>query len=136
MSTEKHEVDCGFWYKTENGIQYEGDVTFNGLCYKNLEAWRTGIGVIYIGEFSLLEENKELYWTRENWMSYVKNRIGFDYKDYDFVNEMTSDDKFIEWIAEDCLNNSDWQDLSTTFDEFDYNGDWVLNCWEDWKNKQ
>lgn len=137
MNTDRHQVDCGYWYETENGIRYEGDLTFNGACYKNLEAWRSGTGVIYISEYNLCEQNDDslCLWTRETWLAYVRNRIRNDYSDCSFVDEMVADDKFIEWLAEDCLNNSDWQDLSTTFYEFDYNGDWVLDCWEEWRHK-
>ena len=49
---------------------------------------------------------------------------------------MIADDKFIEMLAYDILCNADWQDLSTLLDDYEYNGDWIIDNWEDWKSRQ
>ena len=54
----------------------------------------------------------------------------------DFFAEMIADDNFIEMLAYDILYNADWQDLSTLLDDYDNNGDWIIDNWEDWKSRQ
>lgn len=127
------ETTCGR-YAIVNGVYfYEGDSTDNGFCYKNLDAWKNNAGVIYIGEYSLEACETDLYWTKEEWVQWVKDYIQRNYSDVD--SEIVTCDAFIEDIAYDCLYNADWSDLTTMLFEFDYNDDWVLDNWEEWKKK-
>ena len=123
--------------------KYIGGETDNGVCYKDLSAWESGRGLIYISEYNLQDINDktddidilELSWDKESWVSWVKSEIAYKYSDLECINEMVNCKEFIESLAYDCLCNADWQDLSTLLEEYDYNDDWVLDNWNEWKNK-
>ena len=124
------EKTCGYKLETENGITYCGSATFNGECYKDLSAWESGEGVIYISEYQLIDleegivEEHEL-WTKQTWFDWVKNE----------VNECLStevSDEFIEYLAFDILMNADWQDLTTLFIEYDYNSNYIEDNYLEW----
>lgn len=136
------EVECGRYYIDENGVyHYEGDATANGWCYKDYSAWKNNKGVIYIGEYELeyhfsAEEDEETnFWTKESWVNCVRAIIEQEYSNEPDINEMLSNDDFITGLAYDCFDSCDWQDLSTMFAEYDYNGDWVLDNWQDYKER-
>lgn len=135
----KHYVDCGCWYIDENGkTHYEGEDTNNGICYKDYRAWKENKGVIYISEYTLIDFSRgdipeSDLWTRESWMQYVKEELKRCYSDETCFQEMISDDEFISLIAYDAFDMADWQDLSTAFDSFDCNGDWILTNWDLYK---
>lgn len=130
------EVECGRYYIDEKGIyHYEGDATDNGLCFKDYSAWRNNKGVIYIGEYELEdsfaeEPENHNFWTRESWINWVRETIKERYEDAPEVNAMLAEDNFISGLAYDCFEWCDWQDLTTMFNEFDYNEDWVLDNWD------
>ena len=118
--------------------QYAGEQTENGICYKNLSAWEQNNGVIYISEYELEDYNNgdvkhEDLWTKESWTKWVRDFIYDNYKNETDVDKMLADNKFIEQIAFDVLQNADWQDLSTLLNEYDYNGEWLYDNWEEWK---
>lgn len=133
-----YKVKSGYHFLTPDGsIRYEGDYTGNGFCYKNLDAWRSGKGVIYVGEYALEEQDKDVLWTRAEWVEWVKDYIrhiaptftdnGID------VEEVINDKTFIDGIAYIVLFNADWADLSTVLEEFEQGEEWVLNQWCEYK---
>lgn len=133
-------ADYGHSIKYKTHTIFKGDNTANGVCYKNINAWDTNSGVIYIGEYGLIdyEVGYDKYadlWTKISWVDWVRNYIKDNYQDIEDINEILSCDKFIESLAYDCLINADWQDLSTILQDFDYNCDWILDNWEEYKNK-
>lgn len=96
-------------------IVYHGGQTDNGVCYKDLEAWKSGKGVVYISEYGL-EEKPQDAWTRETLLLFLRGELherGVHAKDTDLVD-----------IAEDLLGNAEWQDLSTLWNEWIYNADY------------
>lgn len=132
------ETECGKYCFDNNNFIVEGDSTDNGWCFKDYSAWKNNKGVIYIGEYQLLdyEQGKcgvEDLWTKENWIQWVKDEIRISYAMFAEVEEILACEEFISGLAFDCFDNADWQDLSTMFCEFDYNGDWLLVNWEYWK---
>ena len=135
------EVDCGYWTKDKFGIvTYHGEQTDNGMVYKNLKAWELCNGVIYIGEYQLNDLNNgevdpNHLWTRDTWFNWVKDYIKSMYNENEEFENIIKCDEFIESLALDCLENADWQDLSTLLNDYEYNEDWVMTNWEDWKNK-
>lgn len=135
-----HSETIGYWSKDKFGkITYQGDFSDNGFHYKNLKAWELCNGVIYIGEYQLQDvqdgtESIENLWTRDSWIQWVKDTIKEKYSNEKDINEIIKSDDFIEKLAYDCLINADWQDLSTLFDDYDNNDDWVLSTWEEYKN--
>ena len=122
------------------GTKYVGGQTENGVCYKDLDAWERGgyDDVIYISEGNLEEPIHNNYgrWTKPSLLAHIRTHIEDCYKEESFFEEMIADDNFIEMLAYDILCNADWQDLSTLLDDYDNNGDWIIDNWEDWKSRQ
>ena len=120
--------------------KYVGGHTDNGVCYKDLDAWERGgyDDVIYISEGNLEEPIHNNYgrWTKPSLLAHIRTHIEDYYKEDSFFDEMIADDKFIEMLAYDILCNADWQDLSTLLDDYEYNNDWIIDNWEDWKSRQ
>lgn len=138
---EVYEANNGTMLKDiEGNVYYHGDYGENGAYYKDLNAWDTNKGVIYISEGDLddianeISDNTNL-WTKESWIKWVTDFIYDNYGKEEGCTEMLADTKFIETLAYDCLDNADWQDLSTLLNEYDYNNNWVWANWEDWRNK-
>lgn len=138
---EVYEADNGTMLKDIEGkVYYHGEYGENGKYYKDLNAWNTNKGVIYISEGDLDDIANEIdddtnLWTKESWVAWVKEHITINYQDEDCYQEMIECTEFIESLAYDCLCNADWQDLSTLLNDYDYNDDWVMTNWEEWKNK-
>lgn len=132
------ETECG-GYSVENGVyKFKGDSTENGWCFKDYSAWKNNTGVIYIGEYQLSDYNEgecsyDDLWTRESWINFVRDTIRSNYSDIPDIEELLACDDFISGLAYDCFEWCDWQDLSTMLYEFDYNDDWVLDNWEEYK---
>ena len=127
----KIEVTIGYNEVAPNGVEtYFGDETEQGQCYKNLQAFENGLGVIYIGEYELEEGNCEstnpTLWTRSSWIEYVKEKceeeLGKE-KIHEISDEGDYFD-FIETCALSILQDCDWQDLSTLLEEHLQYGDW------------
>lgn len=127
----KIEVTIGYKEVAPNGVEtYFGDETEQGQCYKNLQAFENGLGVIYIGEYELEEGNCEstnpTLWTRSSWIEYVKEKceeeLGKE-KIHEISDEGDYFD-FIETCALSILQDCDWQDLSTLLEEHLQYGDW------------
>lgn len=127
----KIEVTIGYKEVAPNGVEtYFGDETEQGQCYKNLQAFENGLGVIYIGEYELEEGNCEstnpTLWTRSSWIEYVKQKCEDDLgkeKIHEISDEGDYFD-FIETCALSILQDCDWQDLSTLLEEHLQYGDW------------
>ena len=139
---EVYEADNGTMLKDiEGNVFYHGDTSDNGEYYKDLSAWKTGKGVIYISEGDLKDladnDNPDVstLWTRDSWVAWVREHIVINYQDEECYQEMIVCTEFIEHLAYDCLYNADWQDLSTLLNDYDYNDDWVMENWADWKSK-
>ena len=146
-----NEIEVTIGYRVNNIIdwtdtfpkvytKYVGGQTENGVCYKDLDAWERGgyDDVIYISEGNLEEpiHNNYGHWTKPSLLAHIRTHIEDYYKEESFFAEMIADDKFIEMLAYDILYNADWQDLSTLLDDYEYNNDWIIDNWEDWKSRQ
>lgn len=109
-------VDVTIGYKeiiTEKEIKYFGGETNNGMCYKDLDAWKNKKGVIYIPEYGLTDNGKvdiDDCWYSKEWMNFVKEII---------ENHDIYDENFSKYMAEIILQECDWQDLSTKLQELD-----------------
>lgn len=100
---------------TSGKVEYHGGQTDNGVCYKDLNAWKTGKGIVYIGEYGLDTKPQDA-WSRDTILSFLRRELhehGVQAKDTD-----------LEDIAEDLLDNAEWQDLSTLWNEWIYNADY------------
>lgn len=102
-----------------NCYQYKGGETANGRCYKDMEAWKSGVGFIYMSESEIneveefgLENYSEELWTRDSWIKWVVDALSYEEYGWDFCKH----------IAELILIESDWQCLSTLLDEYELSG--------------
>jgi len=116
---KKIEVTCGYREERENGhVTYYGGSTFNGTCYKDMDAFEKGEGVIYISEYNLLDyiagEGCDM-WTRETLLDEVRETL-----EDERLFEMRDNEKFVEFLARVVLETCDWQDLSTYLYELTY----------------
>lgn len=143
---ECNRVTNGWFGKDKNeNVNYFGEYINDSYFFKNLNAWEHNIGVIHISENELHDLHKEYeengkidtsnLWTRRSWIQWLKDTIKERYEDEDEIEEIVNCNAFIETLAYDILQNVEWQDLSTLFNDYDYNDDWVLDNWEEWKNK-
>lgn len=128
---EKIEKDCGCVVIHKGKIvDYEGNATDNGVVFKDYEAFKTGKGICYIGEFGLQELHQKLAdlefrhdsltdkeyederekilaecgETRQSIIDQVREAFGDDYL-------MT--DEQVEYFAEDVFELADWACVAT-----------------------
>lgn len=103
-------------------LGYELDQSDNGMCYKDISAWDKGEGIIYIPESEginyggfIPEDEVDCIcaWTKDTWLEYVKEVV--EHHNYEEIATLSAEDKelLIEWVAENCLYECDWQELST-----------------------
>ena len=120
-------INTTIGYRTINKgiIKYYGGETNNGICYKDLNAWECGEGIIYIGEYELEDINDEPininnHWTKDSWIDFVRSVI--EHHNYDDIDNLSNKDKDLlaEYIAECCLYECDWQCLSTYLEDWDW----------------
>lgn len=116
MSSKEYKETVGYRTTDISGkVVYHGGQTDDGICYKDLEAWETGDGVIYISEYGLDAKPQET-WTRESLLAFLRIEL----EDRGICVENTD----LVVIAEDLLDNAEWQDLSTLWNERIYNEDY------------
>ena len=116
-------VDCGYRIEDNGTIEYIGGQTDNGMCYKDISAWKNGNGIIYISEYELedLENgiNHTDLWTRETWLAWVEEHLK--------GNDLYYKNGCAEYIASIVLEECDWQCLSTLLEEIDIEED--IKCY-------
>lgn len=103
--------------------------TDNGMCYKDLDAWENGYGIIYIPEseginydgiISVDEIDEICAWTKQSWLQYVRDVI--EHHNYAVIAalEPIMKDKLVDYIAYNSLYEADWQELSTFLDSWEW----------------
>lgn len=132
---ERIEKDYGYLVK-ENGeiCNFEGGQTDNGFVYKDSEAFKSGEGICYIGEYELevLDEDLAALDLRKPWLtaedylaerkkildecgetrhSIIKQVIDAFGDDYMLTYEQ------ITYFAEDVFELADWACIATYLDE-------------------
>jgi hypothetical protein len=138
----KIEVTIGYKEVAHNGVEtYFGDYTDNGQCYKNLQAFENGLGVIYISEGELEDGNcnslNSTLWTRTSWIEYVREQCLQSFGKEIYENVEKSDFMpFIEHCALSILQDCDWQDLSTLLEEHLQYGEYFENMLESYLNEK
>lgn len=112
------DVTCGYKKIHSDGSEhYFPNLTDNGECYKDLNAFENGIGVIYIGESDLsveteLTSKNPNLWTRTSWMKFVENECYKELGD-EIIHTIKNYMVFIEYCSRVILEICDWEDLST-----------------------
>lgn len=129
MNIIKTYVDVGFKV-AEKGkpTRYFGDETDNGVCYKDVEAFKDGSDICYIPEGELLENWEadlnipDLGYRREDILNLVR--------DYLKAEDIPTDEGFVEYIAEHALDVVDWQGIGIYLEEVD-----LYETWEYYKQR-
>jgi len=128
---ERIEKDYGYMLKDKTGVTYyHGGSTDNGVVYKDYEAFKSGEGICYIGEFGLeeLEDKLEQLETRRQFLSgeeYLQERAIIlancgetrqsiiEQVRQAFGNDYMMSDKQVEYFAEDVFQLADWACIAT-----------------------
>jgi hypothetical protein len=106
--------------------RYYGDQTDNGVCYKDLEAFKDNSDICYIPECELLED-----WSADEdilGLGYAKEDVLNIARDYISDEGIPVEEDFVEYIAECALQNVDWQGIGTYLNEID-----IYETWEYYK---
>lgn len=123
MNIIKTYVDVGFKV-AEKGkpTMYFGDQTDNGVCYKDVEAFRNGSDICYIPEGELLENWEadlnisDLGYRREDILNLAREYVGLE--------GIPVEENFVEYLAECVLHNVDWQSIGTCLEVTDISEEW------------
>lgn len=120
-----------FLNKNNDVVKIECDYSMNGYCYKDISAWHNNKGVIYAPEYAFEDaedeegcfiEGQELkaQWTRKSWIEWVRNVVY--HHNYEEIATLSDSEKdlLINEVAYDCLENCDWEDLSTYLESWDW----------------
>lgn len=128
MRTEEKTIGA-IIYNDDNTINtYKGDYTDNGYCFKDTEAWKSGEGICYIGEYALAgidEQVEELEEELENGQiseEEFKNQKIALFADNGYTREQIVEmcgGKGFEKLAESIFYEVDWQEPQTLFSEMD-----------------
>lgn len=122
-------IDVTIGYKVvEDGkpTRYFGDQTENGVCYKDLEAFKDNSDLCYIPECELDGEN----WSAEfdSYKGYTREEILSMTKEFIEDENTPADKDFVEHLAEHALQVVDWQSIETYLNEID-----IYETWEYFK---
>ena len=110
--------------------RYYGDQTDNGVCYKDLDAFKDNSDLCYIPECDLLND-----WEADLNLPNLRYSLGYAREDilnlareYVVYEDIPVDEDFVEYIAECALQNVDWQGIGTYLNEID-----IYETWEYYK---
>ena len=129
MRTTKEVTIGQIVYDNNDILGYELDQSDNGMCYKDLSAWESGKGIIYIPESEginyggfIPEDEVDCIcaWTKETWLEFVREVIM--HHNYEEIATLSAEDKelLIEFVAYNCLCECDWQELSTELEGWNW----------------
>lgn len=131
-------------------VVYEAESTFNGMCYKNEEAFVSGKGVCYIPEcvfgtfpydeyldadWRIRIEESEVQKRIEEGSFYTKETIIHSVKSYlesYGMEEAVQCTPFVESIAVDAFGIIDWQCPESYIGEIDIEEEWEYFQEEQW----
>lgn len=127
----RHYVTVGY-KEVEDGqpTRYYGDETENGVCYKDLEAFKDNSDLCYIPECDPLNDwSADLDLPNLGYsLGYAREDILDLARDYITDEDIPVDENFVEYIAECALQNVDWQSIGTYLNEID-----IYETWEYFK---
>ena len=120
-------VDIGFKEVIEGQpTRYWGDQTENGVCYKDMAAFKDNSDICYIPEYEIQEDDWSAEFNSE--VGYTRNEILGIAREYISEEEIPFTEDFVEYIAECALQEVDWQGIGTYLGELD-----IYETWEYWK---
>lgn len=118
-------IDVTIGYKIveeDKPTRYYGDQTENGVCYKDLEAFKDNSDICYISECELKGEGWSAEFNSE--IGYTKYEILQITREYISEEEIPFTEDFVEYIAEHALQVVDWQSIGTYLSELDFYETW------------
>lgn len=119
-------VECGWKVELNDNIGYVGEYGWQGVYYKDYDAWKNNNGVVYIPEYGFENEEQNAAELFEfSVKAVVANQIennsyvatadtGVKYTKQDFLNICAGN----EDVAYDLFQSVDWQSPETLFDEW------------------
>lgn len=128
-------IDVTIGYKiVEEGkpTRYFAGYCGEGRCYKDISAFKDKKGICYIPE-SEFEFGSGFETSAEWGIGYLKSDItelirrGLPYMD------IPEDEKFVERIAEYCLELAEWEGIEVVLDRLDLSEEWREFCEENQK---
>ena len=129
MRTEEKTIGA-IIYNDDNTINtYKGDYTDNGYCFKDNEAWKSGEGICYIGEYALADIDEKLEELEAKLKNGQISEEGFnEQKNALFAYHGNTREQIVEMcggkdfesLAESIFYEVDWQEPQTLFYEIDY----------------
>ena len=118
-------ADCAGWrIETDNKTYYVGEFYGQGVVYKDLAAFESGVGVCYIPEYGFDNADQNEY---ELFEMEAKQAVGLDLVGNPYIaTEGYTRQEFDDLVedsdisAYDLFDMLDWQSPYTLFDELTY----------------
>ena len=119
-------VECGWKVELNDNIGYVGEYGWQGVYYKDDDAWADNNGVVYIPEYGFENEDQNAgdlfeFHAKANVADKIVNNpyvatadTGVGYTKQDFLNICAGN----EDIAFDLFQSVDWQSPETLFNEW------------------
>lgn len=122
-------IDVTIGYKiVEEGkpTWYFADQTPEGMCYKDLDAYKNNDDICYIpehefdGEGWSVEYREGLGYVREEVIQIIEDII--DYEDIPYSKN------FVPNIADYIIENVNWESIGVAVERIDFNEEWIHFC--------
>jgi hypothetical protein len=120
-------IDVTIGYKiVEKGkpTRYFADQTSEGMCYKDLDAYKNNDDICYIpecefnGEGWSVEYREGLGYAREDIMNWVLDELRWNYEGIPLCDE------FCAHEAECIIEEAEWESVGVILDRIDLDEDW------------
>lgn len=124
-------IDVTVGYKiVEEGkpTWYFADQTPEGMCYKDLDAYKNNSDICYIpecefdGEGWSIEDREGLGYTREEILNIVQDEIRWNHDD------LPRDEDFEQEIADYVFEVVEWESVGVAVDRIDLHEEWKQWC--------
>ena len=112
---------------------FAGD-TGEGMCYKDLDAYKNNDDICYIpecefdGEGWSVEDREGLGYTREEILNIVQDEIRWNYDD------LPRDEDFEQEIADNVFGVVEWESIGVAVERIDFDEEWAYFCIKSDKN--
>ena len=130
-------IDVTIGYKiVEEGkpTWYFADQTPEGMCYKDLDAYKNNDDICYIperefdGEGRGVEYREGLGYTREEVIQIVKDELDWNYEYIPYSNDFATN------IADYLIEDVNWESIGVAVERIDLDEEWACFCIKPDKN--
>ena len=124
-------IDVTIGYKiVEEGkpTWYFADKTSEGMCYKDIDAYKNNSDICYIPEYEFdgegwsIEDREGLGYTREEILNIVREEIRWNHDD------LPRDEDFEQEIADYIFEVVEWESIGVALDRIDLDEEWKEYC--------